>query len=249
VIDNTNPATPTLASLTDECSVTAVAPTTTDNCAGTITATTTDPTEYTEQGTYTITWNFADRNGNSIDVEQTVIVEDITNPTIECIENQIINLNEGETFYTVSGAEIDPTSTDDNCSVASVVNDFNSLSTLNNAQLPIGTTTIEWTVTDDAGNETICSFDVVVDTYVGIIDLSANEISVYPNPTSGIVNFDLSNLNVQRIIISDISGKVIIEKTVTNQHENFDFSDYISGIYLVKLMTDKDVFTTKIIKK
>jgi len=238
-----------LATLTDECSVTATAPTTTDNCAGTITGTTSDPLTYTEQGTYTITWTFDDGNGNSIDVEQTVIIEDVTDPTIECIENQVINLNEGQTFYTVQGTEFDPTDVDDNCGVASIINDFNDAATLDGEELQVGTTTIVWTVTDNTGNEATCSFGVTVNAFVGIETLKQNGISIHPNPTNGIVNFDFSNLEVQKITISDITGKIIIEKIVTNQLENIDFSNYSNGIYLINLTTVKEVFSTKIIKK
>ncbi|MFC5195751.1 LamG-like jellyroll fold domain-containing protein [Bizionia hallyeonensis] len=81
-IDVINPVTPTLADLTGECSVTATAPTTTDACSGTITGTTTDPLTYNTQGTYTIVWNFDDGNGNDINVNQTVIVDDTQNPTV-----------------------------------------------------------------------------------------------------------------------------------------------------------------------
>ncbi|MCL6296752.1 hypothetical protein, partial [Jejuia spongiicola] len=77
VDDTTDPTAPTLADLTGECSVTATAPTITDNCNGTIiTGTTTDPLTYTTQGTFVITWTFDDGNGNSIDVDQNVIVDD-----------------------------------------------------------------------------------------------------------------------------------------------------------------------------
>jgi len=92
--------------------------------------------------------------------------------------------------YTVSGTEFDPTATNDNCGVANVINGFNSTSTLAGATLPEGTTPITWTVTDNAGNTATCSFDVIVDTYVGIADLSAKGISIYPNPTSGKLTID-----------------------------------------------------------
>jgi len=80
VSDDMDPETPQLADVTGECSATAVAPTTTDNCAGTVTGTTSDALTYSTQGTFHITWNFADGNGNDIDVIQTVIVNDITDP-------------------------------------------------------------------------------------------------------------------------------------------------------------------------
>ncbi|MEM9835629.1 MAG: Calx-beta domain-containing protein [Bacteroidota bacterium] len=79
-----DPVIPALDTITGECSATVTAPTTTNNCAGTITGTTTDPVVYNTQGTFTVTWTFDDGNGNSIDVNQTVIVDDVTPPVINC---------------------------------------------------------------------------------------------------------------------------------------------------------------------
>ncbi|WP_299339545.1 hypothetical protein, partial [uncultured Psychroserpens sp.] len=70
--DITDPVIPTLSDVTGECSATATAPTTTDNCSGTLTGTTSDPLTYNTQGTYTINWTFDDGNGNSIVVPQNV---------------------------------------------------------------------------------------------------------------------------------------------------------------------------------
>ena len=238
-----------MANLTDQCSVTATAPTTTDNCAGTITGTTSDPTEYTEQGTYVISWNFADGNGNDIDINQNVIITDNTNPTITCIDNQTKQLSDGETVYTVSGTEFDPTESSDNCDGFSVANDFNDLSTLENAEFPIGLTTVVWTITDVANNETQCSFDVQVNAFVGIETLQQKGISIYPNPTNGIINFEFANNNIQQIIISDLTGKTIIEKVNIQQNEMIDLSNFVSGIYIISIQTDNEIFTTKIVKE
>ncbi|KAF2341371.1 hypothetical protein, partial [Flavobacterium nitrogenifigens] len=60
--DTEKPVKPVLADITGECSATAAAPTTTDNCAGTVTGTTADPLAYNAQGTYTINWTFDDGN-------------------------------------------------------------------------------------------------------------------------------------------------------------------------------------------
>ncbi|OXA90390.1 T9SS type A sorting domain-containing protein [Flavobacterium hercynium] len=51
-------------------------PTATDNCAGTINATTTDPLNYTATGNYSITWTYDDGNGNITTQTQNVIVLD-----------------------------------------------------------------------------------------------------------------------------------------------------------------------------
>jgi len=87
VKDGTAPV-PVLASLpniTAECNVTVtIIPTATDNCSGTINATTTSPLTYNSQGTYTITWKYTDAAGNSSTQTQTVVVQDITPPVVTC---------------------------------------------------------------------------------------------------------------------------------------------------------------------
>ena len=84
VVDNAAPV-PNVANLPDaigECSVTLTAPTATDNCAGSISATTNDPLIYNTQGTFTVTWTYNDGNGNTCQQTQQVIVDDITAPTL-----------------------------------------------------------------------------------------------------------------------------------------------------------------------
>jgi hypothetical protein len=79
IIDDTvAPVTPTLADITGQCAVTPTAPTTTDACAGTITGTTATVFPITNPGTTVITWNFDDGNGQSINVNQNVIIASTT---------------------------------------------------------------------------------------------------------------------------------------------------------------------------
>ncbi|HEY1202109.1 MAG TPA: PKD-like domain-containing protein, partial [Niastella sp.] len=75
--DVTPPAVPVLTNVTGECSATATAPTTTDNCSGTITGTTTDALTYSTQGTHVIHWSFDDGNGNISTANQNVVIEDV----------------------------------------------------------------------------------------------------------------------------------------------------------------------------
>ncbi|MDT0554366.1 hypothetical protein, partial [Urechidicola vernalis] len=65
-----------LPTVTGQCDASVSAPTATDVCEGVITGTTTDPTSYTSQGTYTVTWTYDDGNGNTSSQNQTVIVDD-----------------------------------------------------------------------------------------------------------------------------------------------------------------------------
>ena len=171
--DVTNPATPTLTDITGECSATAPAPTTTDNCAGTITGTTSDPTTYSTQGTHVIHWTFDDGNGNSIGVNQNVIVNDVTDPTnTSCPNNITVNaaLGSCDAVVTYSNPLFD-----DNCDGSGLTGTLVS-GLASGSAFPVGTTTVSYNYTDDAGNgPAVCSFNVTVNsTTTASVSVSAN---------------------------------------------------------------------------
>ncbi len=66
-------------------------PTASDNCRGTITATTTSPLSFTQSGTYTIVWTYNDGNGNSVTQSQQVVVvrNDVTPPVLNNLPQNV----------------------------------------------------------------------------------------------------------------------------------------------------------------
>ncbi|RZS93287.1 HYR domain-containing protein [Aquimarina brevivitae] len=113
-------------------------------------------------GVTTVTYTVNDAAGNTNSCQFTVTVNDTENPVVNCISNQTKSADLGECFYTVVGTEFDPLSTTDNCSVASISNDFNNSNTLDGAQLIDGTVVV-WTVVDTAGNSNTCSFTITIE--------------------------------------------------------------------------------------
>jgi hypothetical protein len=80
VTDTQAPVPPVLATVTGSCAspVTLSAPTATDNCAGTVTGTTTTTFPITTVGTNVVTWTFNDGHGNTSIANQTVIIPGLT---------------------------------------------------------------------------------------------------------------------------------------------------------------------------
>ncbi len=194
-----------------------------------------------------VTLTVTDDAVNITEVTFNIEVVDVTDPTITCIENQTFYLSEGQTTYTVSGTEFDPIATDDNCNVASVTNDFNSLSTLNGAVLPLGTNVIVWTVEDDAGNTSTCTFDVEVNAYNSINELAEYGISVYPNPSNGFFNIETEENYI--ITITDISGKELKQINSKIGKTEIDISNQATGTYFIEFRNSEIVKAIKIIKK
>ena len=174
--DNSNPDIPTLADVTGECDATVSVPTTTDNCSGSITGTTSDPLTYSTQGTHTITWNFDDGNGNAIDVPQTVIVDDTTDPVLaDLADLAIIDCAEDESVSpqvkSFTGLDLQSTRYTDNCSSIFIIeyrillpdNSFANVfgvqasgaissSDPSGFNFPLGVSTIHVRVLDTSGN-------------------------------------------------------------------------------------------------
>ncbi len=154
VVDDTPPVLPTLATITGECTATATVPTTTDNCAGLITGTTTDDLTYDVQGTYTITWSFADDNGNVSTANQTVIVNDVTAPVVSCPTDITVANDAGLCSAVVNYTA----SATDNCTSGPAL----SYSTASGAEFALGTTEVTVSANDGNGNVATCSFSVTV---------------------------------------------------------------------------------------
>ena len=77
-----------LPTIIGECSASITSPpTATDDTAGQITGTTTDPTSYNSQGTFIVHWSYDDGHGNISTQTQTVIVQDITPPAFSSLPN------------------------------------------------------------------------------------------------------------------------------------------------------------------
>lgn len=85
-------------------------------------------------------------------------------------------------------------------------------------------------------------------TYSNCID-SDNNISIYPNPTEGIINISVSNDSIDNIIVTDITGNELINLAVNANHVEINLSAYNKGLYLVKVVTENDSYTKKVVLK
>lgn len=141
----------TLATINAECEVTTLtAPTATDVCAGTVTATSNATLPISTLGTTTITWTYDDGNGNTATQTQDVVITDGSAPVADIATLPAINEECEVTSL------IPPTATDV-C--------VGTVTATTNASLPIstpGTTTITWTYDDGNGNTSTQTQNIVI---------------------------------------------------------------------------------------
>ncbi|MEM6347869.1 MAG: HYR domain-containing protein, partial [Bacteroidota bacterium] len=163
-------------------------------------------------GMTTVTFTATDNNGltnNTCTVEVTVI--DNIPPTITCPTNATLNLsgdaNTTDCVYTIAGTALDAVPAD-NCTGASISNDFNASATLDGASFPLGTTTVNWTVTDGAGLTATCAFDVtVVDDVAPVITCPANiVVDTDPGNCGAVVNYTVTANDACDGAITPVAG-------------------------------------------
>ena len=88
------------------------------------------------------------------------------------------------------------------------------------------------------------SYLIMKQIILSIVFLSMS-ITVYPNPTNGLVHIEIPNQNIQNIKVYDLQGQLIKETT----ESQFNLSNYSNGPYFIKAQTNQGIYTYKLIKK
>jgi len=81
-------------------------------------------------------------------------------------------------------------------------------------------------------------------------DGSSPEIKIFQNPASKIVNISIKDDNVNKIYLADLQGRLISMLNVYKSYDNqyyFHTEALLPGIYFIVIISDKRVFTGKII--
>ncbi len=73
---------------------------------------------------------------------------------------------------------------------------------------------------------------------------TANEIEMFPNPTTGIVNFN--NVENAKIEVYNMMGQVVANANSTSVNTTIDLSNLANGNYVVRIVKDGEVATSKL---
>lgn len=112
--------------------------------------------------------------------------------------------------------------------------------------------TTSYTVT---GTTNGCSNTVAITQSVSACTFIDNNVAstiglvVYPNPNTGVFTIVLNNSTTKTIEVMDLTGRVLIGKTTSNDKVDFNINALANGIYYVRIQTDKTVEVAKIVKQ
>jgi Secretion system C-terminal sorting domain len=74
-------------------------------------------------------------------------------------------------------------------------------------------------------------------------------VSVYPNPTHGLLYIELSNYNNEPVdmIIYDSYGRTVVKHLLQSENNSYDLNKLAPGTYFVRLQSGNDVISKKIL--
>ncbi len=134
---------------------------------------------------------------------------------------------------------------------------FSHMSTLN-GHFGIGTSTeinkieIHWPsgIVDVIENPSINDTHIYIegDNQLAITEFEKNGISLFPNPTTSIINFSLNGIQGTPVKVIDINGRIVLSTTISTNN-NIDVETLTSGVYFVQMEVENKSVNYKFVKK
>jgi O-glycosyl hydrolase len=188
-------------------------------------------------------------------------------PTIDQPANQSLVLNEGEKVLTLTGigygadevaqtiSSVTATSSNTTIANVTILSTNGGSADLKITPVSLGTTTVTVKVKDDGGvaaggiDETTITFTVTVKELTGINVIKKSVLSLYPNPANDFITINLENETANQVVITDLSGRIVQQQSVSNQTNNFKLSvNHLSkGIYFVTVKMKSQSQTIRLI--
>ena len=82
----------------------------------------------------------------------------------------------------------------------------------------------------------------------GLSEIETNSILIYPNPVNDKISISIGKNQNSEVVITDITGKVVVSKTSTESEITIDVTDLMSGQYIVSVKNESSIITKKIVK-
>lgn len=80
-------------------------------------------------------------------------------------------------------------------------------------------------------------------------DFKTVDYAIYPNPTSGELTIDATNLTHPLLSVFDLNGKLILNEKLQADKNALNFSTLTNGVYLFKIKSQEGETVKKVIKK
>ncbi|MES2778903.1 MAG: PKD domain-containing protein, partial [Bacteroidota bacterium] len=210
---------------------------------------------YPANGTYTVTLTAKSICGTSVQTKTVIINDQSSNP--------VANFSFAQSTGTGSNDFTFTNTTDEKGFTTTYLWDFgvsNSTTDTSTTKNPVftfpasGIYDVKLVAYGQFGSDSITKTITAFRVSVGEVSTSLNQINVYPNPTSGIVNINFNTVKTEEVTINilDISGRIVksIPTTEYNSGMNnviIDTESLNAGLYFVNIRANNFSKTTRLV--
>jgi hypothetical protein len=193
-----------------------------------------------------------DNNGNSSACTAVVTVVDLLAPVVTCPADIAVDPGPGNLFYEVPDyfATGEATAVDNCTDPLTILSQDPAPGTL----LSDGVYTVTMTAEDEYGNVGTCTFELTVESVLGINDneVSLATIVMYPNPARDYVT--LSNpqsVDLDHAVIFDVNGRLIQTIDLTNMgiEKVIDVTNLNAAVYTVVIRSARGQISKQLLKE
>ena len=112
-----------------------------------------------------------------------------------------------------------------------------------------GNHTLTYTFTDGNGCSNSATSDVLVDDCAAIDELAGNVVTVFPNPTFGVVNIVSESKAIDNIKIFDAAGRLVNQLNGNNANSiTIDMIEFAEGVYNFEIQIGETIQRERIIR-
>jgi len=152
-------------------------------------------------------------------------------------------------FYEVPDYTAGVTATDNCSDPAGAITQDPPAGTL----LPDGVYTVTLSSTDDEGNVGSCSFELTVESVLGVASNQLNAgVAIYPNPARNVMNIGNStDIQLERAVIYDLNGRMIqtVDLSDMSTEASVNVAHLASGVYMVQLQAQDGQDIKRLVKE
>ncbi len=225
----------------------------TDNCGIATVAVDINEFSCADIGTPVTVQVFAsDVNGNLSTCTAVVTVVDLLAPVLTCPADQTVDPGPGNLFYIVP----DYFATGEATAIDNCTDPVTILSQSPAAGTPLsdGVYTITLTAEDEYGNVSTCTFELTIESILGVGDHSNDfgSLQMYPNPAKNTVTIgNPQSLSLESLSIFDIRGRMVksIDLRSMGTQKTIDVSEMAAATYLVIIQGENGQTTKRLIKE
>jgi hypothetical protein len=121
--------------------------------------------------------------------------------------------------------------------------------TFNPTTAGFGNHTLTYTFTDGNGCTNSAEADVLVDDCAAIDELAGNIVTVFPNPTFGVVNIVSESKAIDNIKIFDAAGRLVNQINGNNANSiTIDMIEFAEGVYNFEIQIGETIQRERIIR-